>query len=82
MGITEFVGVLCAAVDRHSENFQPVTFHSNSYQTGTEIAERFGGIVCTVHLTPSGELSESPTGCSCSFCVRPSGTTAKLAEGR
>lgn len=77
MGIIEFVGILCEAVDRHSENFQPVLFQSQAYQTGPEIAERAGGILCTVHLTPSGELSEAPTGCACTFCVRPSDTTAK-----
>lgn len=80
MGIIEFVGILCEAVDRHSGNLQPVLFQSQACQTGTEMAERFGGILCTVHLTPSGELSEGPTGCSCSFCVRPKASEAKTAK--
>lgn len=82
MGIIEFVGTLCEAVDRHSENFKPVLFHSHACQTSAEQAERAGGILCTVHLTPAGELSEAPTGCACTFCVRPGVTGAKTSEGR
>lgn len=81
MGIIELVGILCEAVDRHSGNFQPVLFHSHACQTSIEQAERAGCILCTVHLTPAGELSEAPTGCSCSFCVWPKASDAKPTKG-
>lgn len=81
MGIIEFVGILCEVVDRHSGNFQPVLFHSHACQTSAEQAERAGGILCTVHLTPAGELSEGPTGCACPFVCGPGLQAQRLLKG-
>ena len=80
MKIAELVNMLCEAVDAHSENFQPEPSVKPDCLTVTGVAERTGGITCTLHLTPSGEISAEPTGCLCAFCIRPKTLNAKPAE--
>lgn len=77
MNIVEFVGMLCEAVDEHRDNFYPVPSDQIKSLTATELAEHNGGIACSVHLTPSGEISAEPAGVVCSFCVRPKPLNAK-----
>ena len=77
MNIAELINVLCMAVDAHRENFYPVPSEQKKFLTALELAEHNGGIACSVHLTPSGEISAEPAGVVCSFCVRPKPVNAK-----